>query len=53
MALKFYTSVEKRVKTKSHKVLGDKSEVCRSYKGKTGRGVLFELYKGPRGLQEE
>ena len=32
----FYTSVAKRVKSKIQKVLGASSNVCRSYKGKTG-----------------
>ena len=31
----------KRVKTKSQKVLGANSYVCRSYKGKTGRGPFY------------
>ena len=34
----FHQSVE-RVKTKSQKVLGPNSYVCRSYRGKTGRGT--------------
>ena len=38
--LKFYTSV-KRVKTKSQKVLGANSYVCRSCWGKTGRGAFL------------
>ena len=36
IALKFYTSLAKGLKTKSHKVLWANSKVCRSYKGKTG-----------------
>ena len=31
----------KRVNTKSQKVLGTNSYVCRSYRAKTGRGGLF------------
>ena len=38
IALKFYTSVEKNVETKSQKVLDANSYVCRSYRGKTGSG---------------
>ena len=38
MALKVYTSVGKRLKLKVRKFLGINSYVCRSYKGKTGRG---------------
>ena len=35
----------KRVKTKSHKVLGANSNVCKSYTGKTGReGGLFDCF---------
>ena len=34
MALKFYTNVAKRVRTKSQKVLGAYSNICRSYRGK-------------------
>ena len=37
----------KRVKTKSQKVLGPNSYVCRSHRGKTGRGGLF----GPSHLE--
>ena len=37
MTLKFLTSVTKGLKLKV-KVLGTKSYVCRSYRGKTGRG---------------
>ena len=33
----------KRVKIKSQKVFGATSYVCRSYRGKTGRGVVFQL----------
>ena len=32
---------DKRVKTKSQRVLGANSYVCRSYRGKPGRGGLF------------
>ena len=32
---------DKKVKTKSQKVFGANSYVCRSYRGKTGRGGLF------------
>ena len=32
----------KRVKTKSEKVFGVNSYVCRSYRGKSGRGGLFD-----------
>ena len=38
MALTFYNSMAKRVKTKSQKVLGANSYVCRSYSGKTNDG---------------
>ena len=38
--LKFCTSVA-RVKTKSQKIFGAKSNVCRSYRGKTGRGAFL------------
>ena len=31
----------KKVKTKSQKILGDNSYVCRSYRGKTGRGAFL------------
>ena len=31
----------KRVKIKSQKVLGVNSYVCRSYRGKTGRGAFY------------
>ena len=31
---------DKRIETKSQKVLGDKSYVCVSYRGKTGRGPI-------------
>ena len=31
----------KRVKTKSQKVLGGNSYICRSYRGKTGRGAFL------------
>ena len=37
MTLKFYTSMAKRVETKSQKVLGANSYVYGSYRGKTGR----------------
>ena len=40
MALKLYTSLAKKVKTKSQKVFGAKFNVCRSYSGKTGREAL-------------
>ena len=33
----------KRVKTKSQKVLGPNSYVCRSYRGKTGRAFLAPI----------
>ena len=36
MILKFYTSMAKRVETKSPKVFGANSYVCGSYRGKTG-----------------
>ena len=36
--LKILHQCGKRVKTKSQKVLGANSNVCRSYRGKTGRG---------------
>ena len=36
----------KRVKTKSQKVLGANSYICRSYRGKTGRGALGESWIG-------
>ena len=41
--LEFLHQCGKKVKTKSQKVLGASSYVCRSYRGKTGRGgcVLF------------
>ena len=38
IALKFYTPVGKSVKTKSQKVFGSSSYVCRSYRGKAGSG---------------
>ena len=41
--LKFYTSVAKRVQTKSQKLLGANYHVCRSYRGKTGRGAFLPL----------
>ena len=31
----------KRVRTKSQKVLGTNSYICRSYRGKTGRGPFY------------
>ena len=34
---------DKRVKTKNQKDFGASSYVCRSYRGKTGRGGLFAL----------
>ena len=37
MALKFYISVTKRVKTKSQKIFEVNSYVCRSYRRKNGR----------------
>ena len=40
MTLKLYTSVAKGL-IKSQKVLWAKSYVCRSYRGKTGKGELF------------
>ena len=42
MTLKFYTSVTKGLKLKV-KVLGANSNVCRSYRGKTGRGAFLAL----------
>ena len=42
MALKFSISVAKGLKLKV-KVLGAKSYVCRSYKGKTGCGAFLSL----------
>ena len=39
--LEIFHQCDKRVKTKSQNVLGAKSNVCRSYRGKTGRGDLF------------
>ena len=39
--LEIFCYCGKRVKTKSQKVLGAKSYVCRSYRGKTGRGGAF------------
>ena len=43
MSLKFYTSVEEGLKIKVRKFKGAKSYVCRSYRGKTGRGEdLFD-----------
>ena len=39
--LKLCNNIEKRVKTKSQEVLEATSYVCRSYRGKTGRGGLF------------
>ena len=38
MTLKFYSTVTKRLKLKVRKFLGATSNVCRSYRGKTGRG---------------
>ena len=38
MALKLYDSVAIELKLKLKNFLGDKSYVCRSYMGKTGRG---------------
>ena len=40
MALQFYTSVGKGFKSKSQKVFGANSDVCRRYRGKTGRGIF-------------
>ena len=37
----------KRVKTKSEKVLWSNFDVCRSYRGKTGRGSLFAAPSPP------
>ena len=39
--LKLYTSVAKRIRIKSQKVLGAKFYVCGSYRGKTGRGAFL------------
>ena len=41
MALKFYTSVAKRLKLKVRKFLGGNSYVRRSCRGKIGRGTFF------------
>lgn len=41
IALRFYVSVAKRTETKSKKVFGANSYVCRSNKGKAGMGDLF------------
>ena len=41
--LKFCNQCGKRVKTKSGNILGTNSYVCRSYRGKTGKGYLFAL----------
>ena len=38
--LEIWNKCGKRVKNKSQKVLGPNSYVCRSYRGKTGRGAL-------------
>ena len=38
--LKLYTSVGKGLKLKSQKYLGANSYICRSYRGKTGRGLF-------------
>ena len=43
----------KKVKTKSQKVLGANSYVCRSYSWKTGRGGLFALPPSWRGLSQK
>ena len=42
MGFTFYNSVAKVLKTKSQKVLGANSNVCRSYKGKTVRGAFLD-----------
>ena len=43
MALKFYTIVAKGLKLTVKKILGTNSYVCRSYRGKTGRGTFLPL----------
>ena len=43
MDLKFYTRVAKELKTKYQKVLGATPNVCRNYRGQTGKGVFFPL----------
>ena len=45
--LKSYSSVEKGLKLKVRKFLGANSYVCRSYKGKTGRGAFLPPPPGP------
>ena len=53
---KFYISVAKakRVKTKSQKVFGPNSYICRNYRGKTGRGlfapIILKRVNGGSGL---
>ena len=49
MTLKFLTSVTKGLKLKV-KVLGTKSYVCRSYRGKTGRGGGGAFLPPPTGI---
>ena len=44
---KFYTSMAKRVKSKSQKVLGANSYVCISYRRKTGRGASLPPLHSP------
>ena len=41
--MKFYTSVAKELKLKSQKLFPRNSYVCRSDRGKTGKGKLFAL----------
>ena len=45
MTLKFYTSVAKglKLKVKSQKAFEAKSYICRSYRGKTGRGPSWDI----------
>ena len=45
--LKSYSSVEKGLKLKVRKFLGANSYVCRSYKGKTGKGVFLPPPQAP------